>query len=308
MIVIVGATATGKSELAIRVAERVCGEIVSADSMQIYKGMDIGTAKPSREERERVPHHMTDIVEPGEPYSVGKYAREADRAIRDIERRGRAVILVGGCGLYANAVLYGYKPFACDKSLRERLFAEFSEKGPAHMHEKLASADPGAAARICANDVKRVIRALEVKISTGKSLVDQPEKKPAHSALIYILTGGTRAVLYAGINERVDRMFDAGLKDEVRKLVFERGLGFGAQCMQGIGYKEFRGYFAGEIGLSEVREEIKRHTRNYAKRQLTWFRSIKDGIWLNSRDLDENTARIIEDYNKFLAKKEQNGA
>ena len=291
IIAIGGATATGKSALAVELARRIGGEIVSADSMQIYKGMDIGTAKITEEEKGGIPHYMIDIVSPKEPYNVAMYVKDADKAIDEIRSHGKTPILVGGTGLYIRSLLYNYSHSAYDEELRAKITEEYEEKGADALWNKLRDLDPIAAEKIHKNNVKRVIRALEVVILTGKSIADteesNPEKRREH-ALFCIETD--RETLYERINKRVDRMFDGGLENEIDRLLSE-GVDFSCQSMQAIGYKEFAAYKAGNATLEEVKEAIKINSRHYAKRQETWFRGM-DAKWLKMGNIKEMSAKI----------------
>ena len=276
IIAVGGATATGKSELGLEIAKRYGGEIVSADSMQIYKEMDIGTAKITREEMQGVPHHMIDVVSPKDPYNVATYVEDAGKVIADIEKRNKVPVLVGGTGLYVRSLLYNYSHGAFDETLRKELEEEASRKGADAMWEKLNEVDPEAARKIHKNNAKRVLRALEVYYLTGGSIsmVEQTEPKPH---VLFCLTS-ERNLLYERIDGRVEKMFDRGLVDEVKRLI-EEGVDFSMQSMQAIGYKEFREYFSGAQTLDETKERIKLNTRHYAKRQETWFRGMETAKW-----------------------------
>ena len=305
MLAVVGPTATGKTALGVALAERFGGEIISADSMQLYKGLTVGTAKVTPEETHGIPHHAVDLLEPDQPFSVADFTALASRLEADLSARGKLPILVGGTGLYVQSFLYGVR-FTAEKTpdgLREQLAAELKEKGPAAMYAELQTADPEAAAAIHPNNQVRVLRALEHYRATGKKLSEQkaaslPPEKPYRS-LILGLDFPDRAQLYRRIDLRVDRMMEQGLLDEA-KLVYDNRGRF-KTAAQAIGYKEFFPYFAGESDVGPCVEKLKQASRNYAKRQLTWFRHMEDVVWLDASALDvqERAAQLT---NEFLAK------
>lgn len=283
LLAIVGPTATGKTEVGIGLAEALNGEIVSADSMQVYRGMDIGTAKPTAEERARVSHHLIDIVDPDQPFSVADYQARADAALADIWGRDRQPILVGGSGLYIRAVLeeMDFSLVPPDPDFRRRLLEEARSKGARALHEWLAEVDPGAAARIHHNDQKRIIRALEVAESSGgigspSSKVDR-QRSPRYNSTQFGLTL-EREELYRRIEARVDRMIAGGLVEEVRGLL-ERGCDEDLVSMKGLGYAQIAAYVGGQISLEEAVSRLKRDTRRFAKRQMTWFRADPQIEW-----------------------------
>ncbi len=306
MLIIGGATATGKSHAAIMLAKLSGGEIVSADSMQIYKHMNIGTAKITVAETQGVPHHMIDIVEPTQEYSVAEYQKAALEIIKDIESRGKIPIVVGGTGLYINALIYplrfgGVKK---DEGLRNELKEQGERFGYDFLYDKLCSIDAESAKKIHKNNVKRVIRALEIKLQSGESLAENADKDKKSYYKMYAFDFG-RADLYEKINKRVDIMMKQGLVEEVQNLILDYGLTFEHQSMQAIGYKEFKDYFDGNITHAVLEEIIKRNTRKYAKRQFTWFRAYSDCVWMKE-PLNEQTARqILDDYYKYKPKLEQ---
>ena len=279
-----GPTASGKSALAMALAKTLHGEIICMDSMQIYRRMDIGTAKPTPEEQAMVPHHLLDIVEPYENYTVAQYADDAVRVAAEITSRGKVPILVGGTGFYLRALTHGLHlgGVRSDPDVRERLKAIASdEEGKRHLHEMLIAVDPQSAERLHANDVTRVSRALEVYELTGIPLSRQ-EQPEAESALDFCILGTAmeRGMLYSRINARVDDMMRMGLPVEVQSLLNE-GISPQAQAMQGIGYKELVSVLTERKPLADAVAEIKRNTRRYAKRQLTWFQRDDMIRWLD---------------------------
>lgn len=284
LLVIVGPTAVGKTEISIQLAQKLNGEIISADSMQIYRGMDIGTAKPTLAEQAGIPHHMLDIVDPGKPFSVADYQTLARQKIEEITARGRMPVLAGGTGLYVRAVIdpYNFIPADTDWDLRARLKRQAEEAGLAALYQWLSEIDPVAAERIHANDERRIIRALEVYQTTGQPLSfweQQTDKQKPLYDLIMIGINRPRAELYQRINQRVDLMLEQGLLAEAQDLMAQ-GLDENFIASQAIGYKEFFAYLHGEESLAEATEKLKQSTRRYAKRQLTWFRADKRVQWL----------------------------
>ena len=302
IICVVGPTASGKTKLAVHLAKAYDGEVVSCDSMQIYKHMDIGTAKPTPEEMEGVRHHLIDIIGPGEDFSVGKYVQLADACVQDILSRGRTVIIAGGTGLYVDSLISG-RTFAPvpQTGKREVLEARMREVGGEAMLEALRAVDPEAAQRLHPADEKRIIRALEVYEETGKTITQHnletqaipPRYRPVWLGLDY----ADRAVLYRRIDLRVDLMLQAGLLDEIRALL-ALGVSPAATAMQAIGYKEFFGALDGSCTLEEAAALCKQRSRNYAKRQLTWFRRNPEIRWLRLTGQ--------EDFSAVLAAARQN--
>jgi tRNA dimethylallyltransferase len=288
LLAIVGPTATGKSEVGVLLAESLDGEIVSADSMQVYRGMDVGTAKPTAEQRRRVAHHLIDIIAPDEPFSVADYQARAEATLAEIWQRGRQPILVGGSGLYVRAVLeeMDFAQVPPDPELRNRLVEEARSKGTRALHEWLAQADPEAAARIHPNDQKRIIRALEVAEGSGPG--DAGRKKvdrqgaARYNTRQFGLTLG-RDELYQRIEARVDRMMAEGLVDEVRALL-ERGYSEDLVSMKGLGYAQIALHIRGKTSLEEAVRRLKRDTRRFAKRQLTWFRADPRIEWIDVQE------------------------
>ncbi|MGD9496363.1 MAG: tRNA (adenosine(37)-N6)-dimethylallyltransferase MiaA [Armatimonadota bacterium] len=285
LLVIAGPTAAGKTEMALQVAERVGGEIVSADSMQIYRGMEIGTAKPTPEERARAPIHLIDFVAPDGEYTVVDFRRDAERAIEQISARGRLPILCGGTGLYLRALTEGFAfpPGPRDETIRRRLQRAARERGSELLHRRLRAIDPLAAARIEPGDARRIIRALEVWELTGEPISAQQHVDGAwagrYNAVKYVLTA-PRELLSARIERRVDRMMAEGWVDEVRQLLAS-GVTAQSQSMQAIGYRHLLEHLEGRRDLAETVMLIKRDTRRYAKRQVTWLRGGAGYRWLS---------------------------
>ena len=283
LVAIVGPTAVGKTELSLELAEQFEGEIISGDSMQVYRGMDIGTAKAAPHELARVPHHLIDIISPAEEYSVAVFQESATRLISEINRRGRLPFLVGGTGLYIESVTHRFQfaQSAQDPELRERLQRLAETEGVEALHARLAAVDPTTAQRLHPNDVKRVIRALEIYESTGCKMSDyqlRAEQSPYQLLMIGLTM--ERETLYQRINERVDKMIEAGLVEEVRRLL-DQGYDPSLTSMQGLGYKELVPYLYGEITLEKAIQDIKQRTRHFAKRQLSWFRRMKEIQWFD---------------------------
>ena len=285
VVAVGGPTASGKTAFSVQLAKRLGGEVVCADSMQIYKRLDVGTAKATQEEMQGVPHHLMDFLPPEETFSVADFVEAANREVQAICARGRLPILVGGTGLYIESFLNGVR-FAeqkADPALREKLEREAADLGAQAMHQKLADVDPDYAATVHPNNVGRVVRALELYYSTGKTMSRQraeslPETLPFDS-LVFCLAPSDRAQLYRRIDTRVDRMLEAGLLEEA-KLVFENR-GRYRTAAQAIGYKEFFPYFEGTADLAACADKLRQASRNYAKRQLTWFRRMQNVVWLD---------------------------
>lgn len=282
IIMVVGPTASGKTSLAVELAKRLDGEVVSADSMQIYRRMDIGTAKPTEEEKQGIPHHMIDIVEPWETFTLNDYLERADKVVRDILQRGKRVIFAGGTGLYTQSFKENLQlpEYGCDQVYRDEMMAVFAEKGGAYLKEMLEKVDPEAAARLHDNDAKRIIRALENYRATGKTVAENNANAKAQGSPYDFCTLGLnfedRETLYERINRRVDLMMEQGLEEEVRRLTAET---LSQTARQAIGYRQFFAYFAGEATLADTVETIKMESRRYAKRQLTWLRRDKTVEW-----------------------------
>jgi len=287
LIVLVGPTAVGKTAFSLKAAEAFPIEIISGDSVQVYRGMDVGSAKASPAERAVVPHHMIDVLDPDEPFTVADFKASVEALIRDIQSRGRLPMIVGGTGLYIESVVYDYRfPEAvADEAARERWSRLADERGSAALHELLRERDPASAARIHPNDRKRLVRALEVIDATGRPLSEQSEKRSKRSPYDLCMIGLTmeRELLYERINRRVDAMLQEGLIDEVRGLL-ARGCDRSLPSMQAIGYKEIAAYLAGETSLEEAVYQLKRNTRHFAKRQLSWFRAMPQIRWVDVTD------------------------
>lgn len=297
IVVVAGATASGKTALSLALAKRLSGEIVSCDSMQIYKGMDIGTAKPTKSEMQGIPHHMIDILEPSQSFSVADFCAMARRIISDIAKRGKLPILAGGTGLYidslVNNVDFAEETGKC--KIRNELLEIAEKSGNDAVYEMLLKIDPEYAKIVHPNNVKRVIRAVEFYKTTGMTVTEHNKlpKTPIYDG-VYFCIDWDRETLYNRINERVDKMIDAGLETEAKTLYDE----YGRQnftAFAGIGYKEFFDYFEGKKTLSETIEEIKQNTRRYAKRQITWFRRNDKIHWLApDENMIENAISIIK--------------
>jgi tRNA dimethylallyltransferase len=296
VVAIVGPTAAGKSALSIALAHALDGEVVNADSMQLYRGMDIGTAKLTMAEREGVPHHLLDIWEVTEPASVAEYQRLARAAVDEILARGRVPLLVGGSGLYVRAVLDEFEFPGTDPQLRSRLEAELVEVGPAPLYERLRAVDPAAAERILPSNGRRIVRALEVIELTGRPFAAAlPEPRPVYDAVQIGVDLDTR-VLDERIAIRVDRMWAAGLVDETRALE-ARGLRSGRTASRALGYQQVLRFLAGEITENEAYEETIRATRRFVRRQRSWFRRDPRIGWLDAArpDLLEAALRMVRD-------------
>jgi len=288
LLVLVGPTAVGKTALSVAVAQAVGAEIISGDSMQVYRGMDIGTAKIRAEETGGIPHHLIDIKDPDEDFSVAEFQARVDELIPEICARGRLPMLVGGTGLYVRAVVeeYTFTPMDADPELRARLRREEELHGPGYLHARLAKVDPVSAARLHPNDLFRIVRALEVYEQTGVPISATQTAARAESRYDDLMIGLTmdRALLYARIDERVDAMLAGGWVDEVRRLL-ER-YPPGVRAMQALGYRELVLYLRGLLTWEEAVALIKRNTRRFAKRQFTWFRRERRLTWLDVTDPD----------------------
>ncbi len=290
LVVIVGPTAVGKTDAGILVARRINGEVISGDSMQVYRYMDIGTAKPGVEEMRGIPHHMIDIVNPDEEYNVAMFQKQVEQLIIDINERGKRPILVGGTGLYINSVLdyYDFSPPGGDPDKREELHRLAGRRGNDYLMALLREADPVAAKKIHLNDTRRLIRALEVYYLTRRPISEfqyNSGEMPPKYNLAYFGLMMDRQKLYQRIEERVDKMIAKGLVEEVKNLI-EMGYGPSNTAMQALGYKEIIDYLYGRCSLAEAVRLIKRNTRRFAKRQMTWFRRDKRIRWIDVENYD----------------------
>ena len=298
LIVLTGPTAIGKTSLSISLAKAVNGEIISADSMQVYKHMDIGSAKIRPEEMKGVPHYLVDVLEPEEEFHIVKFQQMAKAAMEEIYGKGKIPILVGGTGFYIQAVTrdIDFTEAKQEDAYRSELEALAEEKGAEYLHEMLQKVDPASAESIHAHNVKRVIRALEFYHQNGTPISAHNEEQKAQESpynLAYFVLNGPREILYDRIDRRVDQMLEEGLVKEVEKLK-EMGCHRGMVSMQGLGYKEILACLEGEYPLEEAVRILKRDTRHFAKRQLTWFRREKDVIWVNKEEFNWNEENILE--------------
>ena len=306
LVILTGPTAVGKTALSIKLASEIGGEIISADSMQVYRQMDIGSAKIKPEEMGGIPHHLIDILEPEEEFNVCLFEKLALEAMEQIYERGHIPVVVGGTGFYIQALLYqiDFTEEETDTAFRDKLWQLGEEKGNHYLHELLRKVDPESAEEIHENNRKRVIRALEFYENSGKPISthnkEQRQKTSAYNSCYFVLTDD-RKKLYERIESRVDQMLSKGLVDEVRTLK-ERGCNASMVSMQGLGYKEILEYLDGRCSLLEAVEKIKKETRHFAKRQLTWFRREKDVIWLDKQafayDEDAVFSCILENLRK----------
>ncbi|NRR01004.1 tRNA (adenosine(37)-N6)-dimethylallyltransferase MiaA [Brevibacillus sp. RS1.1] len=306
LVVIIGPTAVGKTQLSLELAEQFDGEIISGDSMQVYRGMDIGTAKAEPEELASIPHHLIDIKNPDEEYSVAMFQESAAGLISDINQRGRLPFIVGGTGLYIESVTHRFQfsTTSQDPELRDRLQRLADSEGVEALHARLADVDPITAERLHPNDVKRVIRALEIYESSGYKMSDF-QLRAKHSPYDLVMIGLTmdRAKLYERINHRVELMIEAGLVEEVRGLL-DAGYDASLVSMQGLGYKELIPYLYGEITLEKAMNDIQQRTRHFAKRQLSWFRRMEEIHWFDMTDSAEQRNNV-ETIKRILAGKFQ---
>lgn len=301
IVVIVGPTASGKTKLSIELAKKIDGEVVSCDSMQIYKEMDIGSAKPTIEEMQGIKHHLIDYISPEERYSVARYKQDAKKAIKEILEKGKVPIIVGGTGLYVNSLIYEieYNKIEFDAEYREKL-EEKAKNGLEDLYEEAKKIDPKAMEIISPNDKKRIIRVLEIYHATKKTKTEleiESRKNEVQYDYRVFAIDIRRDILYDRINKRVDKMIEQGLIQEVENL--KQKYSKFPTAMQGLGYKEVVQYFENELTKEEMIEKIKQETRRYAKRQLTWFRKNKETIWLNGLDdVQKNTDIICDNLKK----------
>ena len=296
VIVICGPTASGKTALSIELAKKINGEIVSCDSMQIYKDMDIGTAKPTIEEMQGIKHYMLDFVSPDERYSVADYKKQAKQAIREIIEKGKVPIVVGGTGLYVDSLIYEieYQDIKFDEKYRKQLEERSEKEGLEVLYNEAKKIDPEAITKISQNDKKRILRILEIYNATGKNKTEQEKESRKNEVefdyKVYAISWD-REKLYDRISQRVDIMIDQGLIEEVQK-IYSKYNKF-PTAMQGLGYKEVLEYLEGKCNKQEMIDKIKQETRRYAKRQLTWFRKNKQTIWLDGQEKIQNNIEII---------------
>ncbi len=307
LVILTGPTAVGKTKLSIALAKAIGGEIISADSMQVYRHMDIGSAKIRPEEMEGIPHYLVDVLEPWEEFHVVRFQQMAKEAIREIRAHGHIPILVGGTGFYIQAIVKDIDFTENEASpYREELTRLAEEKGADFLYQKLQSVDPESAKIIHAHNVKRVIRALEFYQMTGKKISEhniEQQKKSSPYQFAYFVLQDKRERLYARIEARIDEMLKEGLLEEVTALK-EMGLKRGMVSMQGLGYKEMLAYLDGECSLEEAVEILKRDTRHFAKRQMTWFKREEDVIWLDKSSYAYEETKILEAMLQILREKE----
>ncbi len=313
LLILTGPTAAGKTALSLTLAKALNGEIISADSMQVYRGMDIGTAKLPLSKREGIPHHLIDVLDPQEPFDVFRFQKLALAAIKEVQGRHHLPILTGGTGFYIQALLKGVE-FSSDSGensvLRRQLWLQAEEEGPMALYLRLKQVDPDSAARIPPQNLKRMIRALEYYLQTGEQISlhnqQQQQKEPIFQALYVVLTM-PREMLYTRINQRVDSMMEQGLTNEVKNLC-EMGLTGEETSMKGIGYKEILDYLQNRCPLQEAVENIKKNTRHFAKRQLTWFRRETGVLWVDKERFSYDEAAIaaylLEKWTDYLQKRD----
>ena len=298
LIILTGPTAVGKTAASIGLAKAVGGEIISADSMQVYRHMDIGSAKITADEMQGIPHYLVDVLDPEEAFNVVRFQEMAKAAMQKIHDNGHIPIVVGGTGFYIQALLYDidFTENDSDFSFREELERTAEEKGAEYLHSLLKQADPEAAEQIHPHNIKRVIRALEFNRKTGQKISthnEQERRKQSPYDFAYFVLTDDRKALYERIDRRVDEMMEQGLLEEVRALK-DRGIARDSVSMQGLGYKELLAYLDGELPLEEAVRIIKRDTRHFAKRQLTWFRRERDVIWIDRQEIGQEEEKIID--------------
>lgn len=308
LIVLAGPTAVGKSELSIALAKQIGGAVISADSIQVYRYMDIGSAKITKEEMQGIDHYLVDEFLPDEEFHVVKFQTYAKKYIEEIYQKGQIPILVGGTGFYIQAILkdIDFSEQECDESYRAELEQLAEEKGTAFLHDMLRQVDEKAAGEIHANNKKRVIRALEYYHQSGEKISEHNErerKKQSPYNFAYFVLNDDRAKIYEKIDRRIDQMLEQGLVDEVAHLK-EMGYGKDLVSMQGLGYKEILAYLNGEMSYEEAVYILKRDTRHFAKRQLTWFKREKDVIWVNKPDFDYDNSKILAYMDQMLQEKQ----
>jgi tRNA dimethylallyltransferase len=295
LIFIVGPTAVGKTALSLDIAQRFNGEIISGDSMQVYRGMDIGTAKASAEEQALIPHHLIDIREPNEPFTVSEFQQIATNVIADIHSRGKLPIVVGGTGLYVESLCYHFQfgEGAPDLAFRDQLTERAEQEGNEVLYKELTDIDPEAAAKIHVNDIRRIIRALEVWHTKGVKMSESSNRKESIYDALWIGLTMDRAKLYSRIEQRIDMMLHQGLIEEVKQLK-EKGLEQNNVALQALGYKEIIYWLNGEIDYDRAVELLKRDTRHFAKRQLSWFRRMPEINWFDCTDGNKNAEHFLE--------------
>lgn len=308
LIILTGPTAVGKTDLSIALAHQIGGSVISADSMQVYRHMDIGSAKIRKEEMQGIPHYLVDILEPDEEFHVVRFQEYARAALEKIYEQGEIPIVAGGTGFYIQALLYGidFTEQPEDRAYRKELEQIAERQGPGKLHEMLKRVDEKSAEIIHENNRKRVIRALEFHHLTGKKISEHNEQERMRSSpyrFAYFVLNDDRSRLYERIEKRVDRMLEEGLLEEVIRLK-EMGCKQGMVSMQGLGYKEILEYLEGECTLEEAVRRIKRDTRHFAKRQLTWFRREREVVWIPKQDFDYDNSRILAYMQKILEEKE----
>ena len=306
LVILTGPTAVGKTALSIRLAKEIGGEIISADSMQVYKGMDIGSAKILPDEMQGVPHYLIDELDPDEEFHVVRFQQMAKTYLQQIWQRGHIPIIVGGTGFYIQALLYDidFTENKNDDTYRQEMEQLAAEKGAEYLHQMLAEIDPRSAQDIHANNVKRVIRALEFYHETGQKISEHNEKERQKTSpynFAYFVLNDDRNRLYHRIDQRIDIMLDDGLVEEVQALK-AKGYTRDMVSMQGLGYKEILDYLAGEISLEEAVYRIKRDTRHFAKRQITWFKRERDVIWLSKEEFHYQDDRLLQYIKEQLQK------
>ena len=307
LVILTGPTAVGKTALSIQLAKDIGGEIISADSMQVYKGMDIGSAKIKTEEMQGVPHFLIDELQPDEEFHVVRFQQLAKKYLKQIWERGHIPVIVGGTGFYIQALLYDidFTENECDAVYRHELEQLAKEKGADYLHQKLADVDPKSAEDIHANNVKRVIRALEFYHETGQKISEHNEQERQKSSpynFAYFVLNDDRSKLYQRIDQRIDIMLKDGLVEEVKALK-EKGYTRDMVSMQGLGYKEILSYLDGEYSLEEAIYILKRDTRHFAKRQITWFKREHDVIWLEKPEFDYDETKILNYMLKICKEK-----
>ena len=306
LIILTGPTAVGKTALSIKMAQQINGQMISADSMQVYRHMDIGTAKISIEEMQGIPHYLIDVLEPTEEFNIVRFQQMAKAALEQIYAAGAIPIVVGGTGFYIQSLLYDiqFEESNEDTGYRDALQQLATDRGPEYLHRLLAEVDPAAASGIHAHNVKRVIRALEFYHQTGTRISEHNEeqrKRTSPYQFLYFVLNDDRQALYARIDQRIDQMLEAGLVTEVRMLK-DMGCTRDMVSMQGLGYKEILDYLEGRCTLDDAIYILKRDTRHFAKRQLTWFRREPDVIWLNRTDYPDDTAILQDMLNRIALK------